>query len=251
MDKTIGEVSALAGVSIRTLRHYDELGLVVPGMRSEAGYRLYTRSDIERLQHVLFYRELGLPLSTIRSVMDEPGFERASVLLEQRALLGEKVCRLETMIAAIDRTLAAQERGYEMTDEEMLEVFGDFDPARHEDEVRDRWGDTDAYRESARRTARYTKAHWQRVKDEGEAILNRMVELFDGGVAPTEVEAMDVAEEARLQIDREFYPCSREMHVNLGEMYITDPRFTAYYDTHRDGLASWFRDAIVANSRRS
>lgn len=247
---TVGQVAKLAHVSVRTLHHYDEIGLLEPSARSDAGYRLYTLEDLERLQQVLFYKELGFELDDIKAIMTDPGFERREALVHQRDLIAEQALRLEALLGLIDKTIAADEGGVRMTKEEMFEVFGDFDPSQYEDEVKERWGDTDAYRESARRTSRYTKDDWSRFKAEGEQQMARMIELFDAGVAPDSPEAMDVAEEARLQIDRWFYPCSREMHAALGDTYVTDARFTAHYDEHRPGLAAWFRDAIHANKAR-
>lgn len=138
-----------------------------------------------------------------------------------------------------------------MTKKEMVGIFGDLDPAGYEDEVKERWGHTDAYKESARRTKRYTKEDWMRIKDEGAASIATMVGLFDEGVAPSDPRAMDVAEEARLAIDRNFYPCSHQMHVGLGDMYCADQRFTAFYDQHREGLAKWLSRAIKANAGRA
>lgn len=251
MPHTVGQVARMAGISVRTLHHYHELGLLVPSQRTEAGYRLYSRSDIERLQEILFYRELGLPLEEIAETIAEPERDRFETLAEQRAALSAKRDRVTAMIELIDRTLISMERGIGMTDEEMLEVFGDFDPREYEDEVEERWGDTDAYRESARRTKRYTKADWQRFKDEQEAWGARAIALQEEGVAPDDPRAMEIAEEARLQIDTWFYPCSHEMHVNLAEMYIADPRFTATYEKMREGMAHWYHDAIVANAKRA
>lgn len=248
---TVGELAALANVSVRTLHHYDGIGLLMPSARTDAGYRLYGGEDLERLQQVLFFKELGFSLPDIRDMMLDPAFDRREALLVQRELLAEKAARTGAMLSAIDRTLAAMEGATPMTDEEMFEVFGDFDPAQYEDEVQERWGDTDAYKESARRTKRYTKADWQRIKDEGAVNIQRMIDLFDAGVPPTDPRAMDVAEEARMQIDRNFYPCSREMHACLGEMYVADARFTEFYDKHRPGLAAWFRNAIKANEGRA
>ena len=247
MAYKVGTVAKLAGVSVRTLHHYDELGLLEPSGRSESGYRLYTDPDLERLQTALFYRELGFGLDEIRELIDHPALDRREALLSQRALVTDRASRLDAMLDLIDRTLQSMEEGTTMTKEEMFEVFGDFDPSEHEAEAKERWGDTDAYRESARRTKRYAKADWQRIKDEGEANMAAMIELFDAGVSPDDERAMDVADEARLQIDRWFYPCSPEMHMGLGDMYIADARFTAHYDQHRPGLAAWFRDAIAAN----
>lgn len=250
MTYTVGEVSAIAHVSVRTLHHYDEIGLLRPSRRSEAGYRLYTDEDLERLQQVLLYRELDLPLDEITRLLADPGLDRLEALTVQREYVADKLVRDRALLALIDKTIDTMKRGIQMTKEEMFEVFGDFDPTEHEKEAEERWGDTDAYAESARRTKRYTKEDWLRLKEEQEANGQRMVDLFDAGVAPTDPRAMDVAEEARLIIDRWFYPLSHEMHVRLGEMYMADPRFKATYDKMRDGLAQWLCDAIKANAER-
>lgn len=250
MAYTVGEVARLAHVSVRTLHHYDEVGLLEPSGRSDAGYRLYSMEDLERLQQVLFYKELGFELDEIREIMADPGFDRREALLAQRDQIAERALRLEALLGLLDRTLKTIDGGYGMTKEEMFEVFGDFDPSEYEDEVVERWGDSEAYAESARRTKRYKKEDWQQMKDEGAVIMERMLELFDAGTSPDSPEAMDVADESRLQIDKWFYPCSKQMHSALGEMYIADARFTKHYDDQRVGLAAWFREAILANERR-
>ncbi|MFA5844847.1 MAG: MerR family transcriptional regulator [Coriobacteriia bacterium] len=250
MAYRVGEVAKLAHVSVRTLHHYDEAGLLTPSHRSEAGYRLYTEADLERLQQVLFYKELGFGLDEIRGLMADPAFDRREALLVQRDLIAGQAIRFEAMLGLIDRTLHAMEEGTTMSKEEMFEVFEDFDPTQYEDEVRQRWGDTDAYKESARRTARYTKADWQRFKDESEEIGSAIAALMDEGVPAGDPRAMDAVDRHRLQIDKWFYPCSREMHVALGEMYVADPRFTANYEKIRPGMARYVRDAIVANAAR-
>jgi DNA-binding transcriptional MerR regulator len=248
MAYTVGEVAQLAHVSVRTLHHYDETGLLAPSARTEAGYRLYTDDDLERLQRILFHRELGMALPEIRAALDDPATDRRAMLREQRALLRERVGRLEAMVRLIDRTL--EQGATPMTNEEMFEVFGDFDPAEHEDEARERWGDTDAYRESARRTRGYGKEDWARYKAASDALNDEIAALVDEGVAPDDPRAMDAVDRHRLLIDEWFYPCSREMHANLGEMYVADPRFTATYEAIRPGMAAWMRDAIAANARR-
>lgn len=250
MAYTVGEVAKLSKLSVRTLHHYDEIGLLKASGRTEAGYRLYSDNDLLRLQQILLYREFDFALEDIRELLDDPQFDPLDALLEQRRLTAEKLRRDEALLALLDKTIVAMEGGIQMSKEDMFEVFGDFDPSEHEDEARERWGHTDSYQESQRRTKRYTKDDWKRIKDEGEAHIERMVAVFDAGFSPDSVEAMDVAEEGRLQIDRNFYPLSREQHVYLGEMYVQDPRFTEYYDKHRPGMAAWFRDAIKANANR-
>ena len=184
MEHRVGDVARLAHISVRTLHHYDEIGLLRPSAHSAAGYRLYTPEDLDRLQQVLFYRELGFSLEEIRELMADPEFDRSQALVEQRTLLAARLRRLETMVALIDRTLATRPGGAQMTSEEMFEVFGDFDPARHEAEVEERWGDTDAYRESARRTRSYGREDWRRFKEESAAIDARIASLMDEGLAP-------------------------------------------------------------------
>lgn len=250
MSYTVGEVAKLAHVSVRTLHHYDEIGLLSPSERSDAGYRLYTLVDLERLQQVLFYKELGFALDEIREVMDDPAFDRREALMTQRELVAQQAQRLEALLGLIDTTLISLEGGIRMTKEEMFEVFGDFDPTEYEDEVRERWGETDAYKESARRTARYTKDDWARFKAESDEINSAIIALMDEGVPADDPRAMDAVDRHRKQIDEWFYPCSLEMHAALGEMYIADPRFTATYEKMHVGMARYVRDAIVANHAR-
>lgn len=251
MALTVGDVADLTGVSIRTLHHYDQIGLLTPSARTAAGYRLYGSSDLERLQEILLFRELEIPLNDIATLLSGGAFDRRAALELQREMLLQKAVRTEALIASVDRAINAERTGVRMTNEEMFEVFGDFDPAEHEEEVQERWGETDAYKESSRRTARYTKADWERLKAESEQIGTDTARLMDEGVPADDPRVMDLAEQARLQIDTWFYPCSHEMHVDLAEMYIVDPRFTATYEKIHEGMAQYWHDAIVANAARS
>ena len=247
---TVSEVARLAGVSVRALHHYDAIGLLSPSARSDAGYRLYSRDDLDRLQEVLLFRELEIPLEDIGALMAGGAFDRLTALELQREMLAQNATRTAALIASVERAINAERTGVRMTAEEMFEVFGDFDPAEYEDEVEERWGHTDAYAESARRTAKYTKADWERFKAESEQIGRDTAALMDQGVPADDPRAMDLAEQARLQIDTWFYPCSHEMHANLAEMYIADPRFTATYEKVHEGMARYWHDAIIANAAR-
>jgi len=248
MAYTVGEVARLAGITNRTLHHYDEIGLLTPSGRSPAGYRLYDGEDLQRLQEILYFRQLGFGLEEIRTVVTDPGYDRGEALRRQRTLLGGHIERLESLISSLDAAIDAHEKGLTMNKEDMFEVFGDFDPAEYEEEVDRRWSGP-AVDESRRRTADYSKAQWIEVRDESEAIARRFAELEKAGIAPTTEDAMAVAEAHRLHIER-FYPCSYEMHVGLGEMYVHDPRFTAYWDKYSEGLATFVNAAIAANARR-
>lgn len=251
MTYKVSEVAQVAGVSVRTLHHYDEVGLLEPSERTEAGYRLYTMRDLERLQQILFYKELGFPLEQIKEIMSDPSFDRKEALKAQRQMVARQAERLVGMLQLIDKTLASLEGGIKMSKEEMFEVFGDFDPSQYEGEVQERWGHTEAYRESARRTKGYTKDDWKRFKTETAELNALVAALMDEGVPASDPRAMDAAEQHRLLIDRWFYPCSREMHAQLGEMYVADPRFTATYEAIRPGMAEYMRDATAANAARA
>lgn len=137
-----------------------------------------------------------------------------------------------------------------LTPEQKREVFGDFDPDAHADEARERWGDTEAYKQSAQRTAKYTKDDWARIKSEAAENTAAFAEAFTGGVPADDPRAMDLAEAHRQHISRWFYDCPSQMHRGLGDMYVADPRFTANYDTAHPGLAQYVRDAIHANADR-
>ena len=250
MTRTVGAVARLAGVTVRTLHHYHEIGLLTPSGRSEAGYRRYADADLERLQRILFYRELGFGLDDIKSVITDGGADASAHLRRQHAMLLDRIRRLERMAAAVEKALEARTMGINLTPEERFEVFGDFDPDRHAAEVEERWGDTEAYRLSARRTASYTKADWERMKAESAEPLDALVAAMRTGRPAGSAEAMDAAEGHRQHISRWFYDCRYEIHRGLGEMYVADPRFTATYEKIAPGLAQYLHDAILANAGR-
>jgi DNA-binding transcriptional MerR regulator len=248
--RTVSQVARLAHVTVRTLHHYDEIGLLVPSDRSRAGYRLYSDDDLARLQQILVFRELGFTLEAIAPLLDEPLPDRRAALRAQRDRLLVEQQHTAAVIRAVDAALAALE-GDHMTTDKMFEGFEEFDHAQYEDEVRERWGDTDAYKESARRTKSYGKAEWDAMKTEASASLSAFAALLAAGADPAAADAMDAAELARLHIDRWFYPCSHAMHAMLAEGYVTDPRFTAFYEKIAPGLAAFVSAAIKANAARA
>ncbi|MDJ1131950.1 MerR family transcriptional regulator [Streptomyces iconiensis] len=258
----VGQVAGFAGVSVRTLHHYDEIGLLAPSRRTAAAHRRYTDADLDRLQRILFYRELGFPLEEIAALLDDSlgappdrrlGEDPHGHLRRQHELLTERIDRLRTMAAAVERAMEARKMGINLTPEEKFEVFGDFDPDAHLEEAERRWGnsgtgESNAFQESRRRTARYTKDDWKAFKEEMDGIHQRIAGLLAAGVPADAPEAMGLAEEHRLFIARTSYACGHGMHVQLGEMYVADERFTATYEAIREGLAVYMRDVIAANA---
>lgn len=250
MGRTIGDVANLAGVSVRTLHHYDDIGLLVPSERTGAGYRLYDDADLERLQEVLFFREIGFELAAIRRMMSVPGYDRIHALERQRELLAARGDHIRAMIETIDITLDHHWRGIAMNDGDMFEVFGGFDVRAHTREAGERWPG-EAFEESQRRTGRYTKEQWQAVMTEADAIADDFAAALAGGALPADPAATELAERHRLHVDRWFYPCSPEMHAQLGELYVDDERFADYWNRRQPGLDVFVRDAFRANAARS
>jgi DNA-binding transcriptional MerR regulator len=245
---TVGRVAALSGVTIRTLHHYDEVGLLSPVGRSAAGYRIYEDRDLERLQRILFYRELGFTLDEISSIVDDPQTDALGHLGRQRGLLNERIERLSAMVDAIDYEMEARTMDIPLTPEERLEVFGEFRPEDYAEEAEQRWGETAAYKESQRRVASYKREDWQRLKAEENEIRARLAAALQSGLAPDSEEAIAAAEAHRQHISRWFYECDYEIHRGLTEMYVSDERFRSNYDTQTPGLAAFIRDAAHANA---
>jgi DNA-binding transcriptional MerR regulator len=245
----VRDVARLARVSVRTLHHYDALGLLVPTGRTAAGYRLYTDSDLIRLQQILIGRELGLPLEEIRRSLDDPRFDRKAALLDQRKRLRERAQQAEAMIRAIDAALANLD-GRTKGELKMENLFEGFDPSKYEEEARRRWGTSEAFAESQKRASRYTADDWKAVAAEQAAVYDAAFSALKAGKSPSDSTVMDVAERHRLSIDRWFYPCSHQMHCGLASMYESDERFRQSIDKHGEGLTAFLSEAIRANAAR-
>lgn len=253
---TVGETAAATGVTVRTLHHYDRIGLVTPQARSSAGYRLYSAADLDRLQQVVAYRRLGMSLEGIAVVLKDGGTEPGAtrrVLERQRDLIEERLTELTRLLAAVDTAWEAELNGHQLTPEEQKELFGNGfadNAADYAEEAQDRWGDTEAWAESRRRTKGYGKAQWEQIKADTDRANELAAAALDAGLPADSEQAMDAAEAARQVIDRWFYPLDGDFHRCLGDMYVQDPRFTKTYDDVRPGLAVYLRDAIHANADR-
>ncbi len=240
----------MTGISVRALHHYDEIGLLVPRGRSRAGYRLYDDDDLLRLQQIVIGRELGLPLEEIRRSLDDPAFDRKRALLDQKRQLQERKDQTEAMIRAVDAALAVLDDGGSGDPMEMKTLFDGFDPSKYEAEARERWGKTDAYQESKKRTQRYSAEDWKKLEAEQAAIYADAAAAMKAGKAPSDEAVMDIADRHRLSIDRWFYPCSVALHCGLAAMYEGDARFAENIDKYGEGLTPFLVAAIRANAER-
>ena len=246
----VGEVAALAGVTVRTLHHYDRIGLLSPSGRTSAGYRQYSPADLDRLHQVLVYRELGFPLEEVATLLDDPSADPAEHLRRQHRLLRDRLERTSAMVAAVEKEMEAHDMGISLTPEEKFELFGEGWSPDYEREAEERWGDTEAWAQSQRRTTAHTREDWVQILQEVDDIHGRLADAMRAGVAADSAQAMDVAEEHRQHITRWFYDCPPQMHAGLGRMYVEDERFTATYEAIAPGLAQYVSTAVQANAAR-
>jgi len=236
---------------VRTLHHYDQIGILSPGRQSPNGYRRYEDCDLDKLRQILFYRELGFPLEEVATILKDASADQSVHLRRQHRLLRGRIARLERIAAVVEKEMEARQMGISLTPEERFQVFGDFEPEDYAEEAEKRWGDTDAYRQSQRRVVAYTKEDWQELKIQSADIDRRLAAALEAGAASDGEETMDLADEHRMHITRWFYDCGYDIHRSLGDMYVADPRFTACYEQIAPGLAQFLRDAIHANARRA
>lgn len=244
--RTVGEVAELTGVTVRALHHYDEIELLSPSERTAAGYRLYSDADLVRLHAIVNWRDMGFGLAEIAGMLDDRDDDVATALRRQRERLLDRADRLEAMIDALDSAIDDHERGMTMNDDTVIEIFDGFDPAEHENEARERWGETDAHVESRRRTSAYSAEDWRRFKQQNQENLDDFITMMKDGSPPDSPEAQEAARRHGALIDEWFYPITPEIHLGLAKSYVTDPRFEATYEAAAPGLTRYIRDAVVA-----
>ena len=250
---TVGPAAQAVGATVRALHHYDALGLVVPSGRTDAGYRVYVESDLDRLRHVLVHRELGFALDEIADLLDGDADDRTRLVRAQLERITERIDRLQQVRAALETEMEATMNGVRLTQAEKRELFGDTwieNEEAYAAEAEERWGGTDAWAQSRRRTSGYGKADWEAIAAEASGINDRFVALLRAGEPAVGEAASAVAEEHRQHITRWFYDCPPEMHAGLGRMYIEDPRFTKTYENLAPGLAAYVSEAFQTNAAR-
>ena len=244
--KTVKEVSRLTGISVRTLHYYDAIGLLKPDASTGAGYRLYDGKALCRLQQILFFRELGFPLAEIRAILDSPSFDPREALRKHRNMLLLERNRLDSLIRLADETLKGEkEMSFKEFDRSKLRE----EREKYAGEAKERWGSTDAYRESERRTAGFSEDDWNRAEGEAEAIWRRFTACMAKN-PPESPEAQALVREWQDFITRTYYKCTDEILAGLGQMYTADPRFTERLDRCGAGLADYISRAIAAHVSR-
>ncbi|MFE4569496.1 MerR family transcriptional regulator [Paenibacillus chitinolyticus] len=241
----VKEVADLVGVSVRTLHHYDEIGLLVPDSVNAAGYRLYTDRNLERLQQILFFKEIGFALQEIKAMLESPDFDRKRALIGHKELLLRKKKRLEDIIETVDRTIASVEGGIPMRKEQLFESFDRHPLEEHKKkyaaEAREKYG-SETMDAVEKRAGSYTKEQWADIMGQSERVYAKAAAAMEAG--PSSRMAQEAAAELRQWITGHFYDCTPEIFRGLGDLYVTDERFTANIDRHGAGLAAFLKEAM-------
>ncbi len=250
MGYTVQALAQIAGVSARTLRYYDRIGLLRPAQVTEAGYRLYEAKEVDLLQSILFYKALGFDLDTIRTILCDPQFNREQALLEQREALLQERGRLDRMIVTIEKTIAQAKGGEPVTDAQKFEGFKKDLIAENERnygaEIRSRYG-AETVDASNARMMNLTQAQYAEMQEKSAEIQCLLEQAVRDGEDPTGETGKRVAQLHREWLGYTWGHYSREAHIGLGEMYVADGRFTAHYDAKVPGCAMFLCEAIRAH----
>ena len=239
MRLSIGETAARMDVSIRTLRYYDEIGLLKPTELSEAGYRYYDEHALLRLQQILFFRELAFPLEEIAALLSRPDYDPAPALCRQRELLLLKRRHLDGLLRQLDEIMEEQN----MQKQEITSADIDAARRRYAAETRERWGATAEYAESERRDAARTDGDRAGIAADADRIFAAFAACRSSDPADPAVQAL--VAEWQAHITKYYYPCTKEILAGLGQMYTADARFTAGIDRFGDGTARLMSAAIA------
>ncbi|NOU92447.1 MerR family transcriptional regulator [Paenibacillus sp. LMG 31456] len=236
----VKEVADLVGVSVRTLHHYDDIGLLVPEETTDSGYRLYSDDSLEILQQILFFRELGFPLKKIKEIINSPSFDRKEALELHHRMLLEKRSQLDTMIGTIEKTIQHIKGEIRMTNKEKFEGF-DFSHNPYEQEAREQWGD-EAVDKANHKVGNLSKAEQKAIPETMNAIYKKLAPLRNG--LPDSVESQAAIEEWYVLLNQ-MGSYSLDAFRGLGQLYVDDERFTQNIDAFGEGLAKFMRDAMA------
>jgi MerR family transcriptional regulator, thiopeptide resistance regulator len=238
---TVHQLAGLAGISVRTLHHYDQIGLLTPTRRTAAGYRLYGWTELLRLQQILFYKELDFPLGEIKQILDRPEFDQLQALREHRRRMQRRAEQFEKLLSTIDKTIAKlTEDKMELTDAELYEGLTPEQAERYPREARELYG-KEVVEASEARARKLSKSQWQAIRQEGDQVTRDLADLAERQPDDPQVQAAIARHYAWIE---HFWTPTAEAYRGLGQLYTTNDEFRANYDRYRPGLADFMQAAI-------
>ncbi|HHY81930.1 MAG TPA: MerR family transcriptional regulator [Clostridiales bacterium] len=252
MEYTVQQLARLAGISSRAVRYYDEIGLLKPARISSSGYRIYGQNEVDTLQQIMFYRELGMGLEEIHKILSSPGFNRTDALKEHRIRLLEKRKQLDVLISNVERSIAAAEGRISMKDNEKFEGFIrralEENERKYGKEAREKYG-AEAVEKSNQKWLNMTEEQYREFTALSEELIKTLKEAYNTGDPASET-AQKAADLHRQWLCFTWPVYSKEAHAGLVQMYVDDERFKEYYDKHQPGLAEFLRDAVMIYTER-
>ncbi len=247
MEYTVQKLARLAGISSRTIRYYDEIDILKPARINSSGYRLYGSEEVDRLQQILYYRELDVDLESIKKIITAPDFDELKALREHREKLLDKRCQLDLLIASVDKTIASKERSIIMSDKEKFEGFNkeliEDNEEKYGKEIREKFGDEVVDR-SNKKIKNMTKKDYDEVTSLGNEVMETLQAALQTGDPAGEL-AQKAADLHRQWLNFYWDSYTKEAHAGLARMYVDDERFKSYYDKEQPGTAEFLRDAIL------
>jgi len=247
MEYTVNKLAQLSGVSSRTLRYYDQIGLLKPARINSSGYRIYGQKEVDLLQQILFYRELEVRLEEIIEIIHQPTFNQTAALKNHYNNLKKKRARLDKIIATVEMTIASKEGGIPMQDKQKFEGFKEKmiegNEQRYGKEIREKYGDETVDASNAKLRG-MSQEDYQAMTVLGEEILSLLEKAYETG-DPASDTAQELAAKHKEWLMYSWPNYSKEAHAGLAEMYAADERFTAYYDKNVKGGTEFLRDAIL------
>ncbi|WP_054861109.1 MULTISPECIES: TipAS antibiotic-recognition domain-containing protein [Gracilibacillus] len=253
MEYTVSQLAKLSGVSGRTLRYYDQIGLLKPARINDSGYRIYGEREVDILQQILFFRELDISLEEIDAILHQPGFDETEALKHHYRNLQEKRNRLDNIIATVEKTIASREGGDQMSDQEKFAAFKERmikeNELKYGEEIREKYGDN-TINESNAKLRKMSEEDYQALQQIEAEVFALLQQAYETGDPESELaQALVLKHKEWLMYSWSSY--SKEAHAGLAEMYVADQRFTAYYDKHVEGGTAFLRDAIVSYVNKS
>lgn len=246
MEYTIQKLAKMAGITSRTLRYYDEVGILKPARINSSGYRIYGEAEVDRLQQILFYRELEVDIESIKKIITSPAFNETKALEDHHEKLLAKRERLDQLIANVEKTLAYREGRLNMSNDEKFEAFKDKlieeNEKKYGDEIREKYGE-EQVEKSNQKFKNMSKAKYEEAEQLGEKVLNTLNEAFLTGDPAGEL-AQKAADLHRQWLCFYWEHYSKEAHAGVAQMYVDDERFAHYYEKEHKGAAKFLRDAV-------
>lgn len=238
---TIKQIADMAGITVRTLHHYDHVKLLCPDGKGANGYRIYTSTQLQKLRQILFFKELGFTLAQIKEILDSENFDRRKALQIHKELLLNKRQRLDELINNVDRNIKALEGGLEMNEEEMFSPFEDKKIREYTQQAREKYSNS-LVEQSIEKVSAYSKKEWEDIMEYGDSLMKEMKGLMN--MDPADKTVQNVISKHYQMINDNFYDCSIEIYSGLADLYISDERFTAFFEKYAQGLAKYMHDAI-------